>query len=95
MKSFASRAAMAALLTRISDAGYDAPQERFSGLNLSLHSRHIWDIHPNMAAEIDTFDRRILAELQRDGTLSVRPAVGTDRPVAQRLLAAHAVRHRV
>jgi Lrp/AsnC family transcriptional regulator len=30
-----------------------------------------WDIHPMMASEIDTIDRRILAELQRDGTLSV------------------------
>ena len=31
----------------------------------------MWDIYPNMAAEIDTIDRRILAELQRDGALSV------------------------
>jgi Lrp/AsnC family transcriptional regulator len=30
-----------------------------------------WDIHPNMRAEIDEFDRRILTELQRDATLSV------------------------
>lgn len=30
-----------------------------------------WDIHPTMRQEIDTLDRRILAELQRDGTLSV------------------------
>jgi len=31
----------------------------------------IWDIHPNMASEIDSIDRKILAELQRDATLSV------------------------
>ena len=30
-----------------------------------------WDIHPNMATDIDATNRRILAELQRDGTLSV------------------------
>lgn len=30
-----------------------------------------WDNHPNMSHELDTIDRRILAELQRDGTLSV------------------------
>ena len=39
--------------------------------NLSLHRTLSWDIHPTMADEIDTIDRRILAELQRDGTLSV------------------------
>ena len=43
----------------------------FTDPNLSLKSRKIWDIHPNMPSEIDTVDRRILAELQRDGTLSV------------------------
>ena len=30
-----------------------------------------WDIHPTVSQNIDTIDRRILAELQRDGTLSV------------------------
>ena len=30
-----------------------------------------WDIHPKMKEEIDAIDRKILAELQRDGTLSV------------------------
>ena len=30
-----------------------------------------WDNHPNMASEIDSIDRKILAELQRDATLSV------------------------
>ncbi len=30
----------------------------------------IWDKHPNMSDKIDEIDRRILAELQRDGTLS-------------------------
>ena len=43
----------------------------FTDPNLSLKSSKIWDIHPNMPSEIDTVDRRILAELQRDGTLSV------------------------
>ena len=31
----------------------------------------LWDKHPKMLDEFDTIDRRILAELQRDGTLSV------------------------
>lgn len=39
--------------------------------NSSLLSVVCWDKYPNMAHEIDTIDRRILAELQRDGTLSV------------------------
>ena len=43
----------------------------FTDPNLSLKSSKIWDIHPNMPSELDTVDRRILAELQRDGTLSV------------------------
>lgn len=43
----------------------------FIGPNSSLHINRLWDIHPKMASEIDTIDRRILAELQRDGTLSV------------------------
>ena len=30
-----------------------------------------WDNHPKMSDNTDTIDRRILAELQRDGTLSV------------------------
>jgi len=60
-----------AFSTRISDAGYDAPAERFSGPNLSLDFRLLWDTYPKMPAEIDTIDRRILAELQREGTLSV------------------------
>ncbi len=37
----------------------------------SLHSGSYWDNHPKMSGEPDTTDRRILAELQRDGTLSV------------------------
>ena len=45
--------------------------ERFIGPNLSLQFELYWDIHPKMSSEIDTIDRRILAELQRDGTLSV------------------------
>ena len=44
---------------------------RFIGPKLSLQTYMTWDIHPNMAGDIDTLDRRILAELQRDGTLSV------------------------
>jgi Lrp/AsnC family transcriptional regulator len=43
----------------------------FTDPNLSLKSIKIWDIRPNVPSEIDTVDRRILAELQRDGTLSV------------------------
>jgi len=43
---------------------------RFVGPKLSLQIGEDWDIHPNMPADIDTLDRRILAELQRDGTLS-------------------------
>jgi Lrp/AsnC family transcriptional regulator len=54
-----------------SDAEYLATGIRFTGPKLSLQRRHDWDIHPKMSAEIDTIDRRILAELQRDGTLSV------------------------
>jgi Lrp/AsnC family transcriptional regulator len=38
---------------------------------LSLHFVIHWDIHPNMKEEIDEIDRKILAALQRDGTLSV------------------------
>ncbi len=33
--------------------------------------RDIWDIHPNMGYELDELDRKILAALQRDATLSV------------------------
>jgi Lrp/AsnC family transcriptional regulator len=43
----------------------------FIGPNPSLKIALHWDIHPRMAEEIDATDRRILAELQRDGTLSV------------------------
>jgi len=53
------------------DAGYLATGERFIGLNLSLPNAVVRDIHPNMALEFDEIDRRLLAELQRDGTLSV------------------------
>lgn len=38
---------------------------------MSLQMLIPWDIHPNMATDIDATNRRILAELQRDGTLSV------------------------
>lgn len=44
---------------------------RFIGLKLSLNFGTYWDIHPNMPFELDEIDRRLLAELQRDGTLSV------------------------
>ena len=44
---------------------------RFIGPNLSLQTGEFWDIHPDMAAR-NRYDRsKILAELQRDGTLSV------------------------
>jgi Lrp/AsnC family transcriptional regulator len=43
----------------------------FIGPKSSLKVTRCWDKHPNMAEELDTIDRRILAELQRDGTLSV------------------------
>src|SRR5690606_9361059 len=48
-----------------------APKERGIYPNSSLLYRFCWDINPNMKEELDAFDRRILAELQRDGTLSV------------------------
>jgi Lrp/AsnC family transcriptional regulator len=54
-----------------SDAEYLAMATRFTGPKLSLQMHTGWDIHPNMPGDIDTLDRRILAELQRDGTLSV------------------------
>ncbi len=38
---------------------------------MSLWRIVYWDNYPNMGHELDTIDRRILAELQRDGTLSV------------------------
>lgn len=38
---------------------------------MSLWRIIYWDNYPNMGHELDTIDRRILAELQRDGTLSV------------------------
>lgn len=41
------------------------------GLKLSLFPAVVWDNHPTMAPEIDEIDRKLLAELQRDGTLSV------------------------
>jgi Lrp/AsnC family transcriptional regulator len=45
--------------------------ERLIDPNLSLKMIACWDNHPKMTADLDTIDRRILAELQRDGTLSV------------------------
>jgi Lrp/AsnC family transcriptional regulator len=45
--------------------------ERFIGPNSSLNPEEDRDNHPRMGGELDTIDRRILAELQRDGTLSV------------------------
>lgn len=44
---------------------------RFIGLKISLYSAIPWDKHPNMALDIDEIDRKLLSELQRDGTLSV------------------------
>lgn len=38
---------------------------------MSLFRYDLWDNYPKMEHELDTIDRRILAELQRDGTLSV------------------------
>lgn len=38
---------------------------------MSLYFVTPWDKHPNMALDIDEIDRKLLAELQRDGTLSV------------------------
>lgn len=46
-------------------------RRRFIDLKLSLNGEEFWDIHPNMIHELDAIDRRLLAELQRDGTLSV------------------------
>ena len=37
----------------------------------SLHIVTHWDNYPTMSVKLDEIDRRILAELQRDGTLSV------------------------
>ena len=53
------------------DSEYRATALRFIDPNLSLILAFLWDIYPNMALEIDEIDRRLLAELQRDGTLSV------------------------
>ncbi|BCM16910.1 DNA-binding transcriptional activator DecR [Mesorhizobium sp. J8] len=53
------------------DGEYRVIQLWFIGPNLSLRLANWWDIYPNMAADIDEIDRRLLAELQRDGTLSV------------------------
>lgn len=53
------------------DAEYPATWVWFTGPKLSLLSSYSWDNHPNMSVEIDEIDRRLLAELQRDGTLSV------------------------
>jgi Lrp/AsnC family transcriptional regulator len=61
---------MARSLALSGDVEHDAPDKRSICPNSSLHFRETWDIHPDMATEIDTFDRRILAELQRDGALS-------------------------
>lgn len=38
---------------------------------MSLNAEDIWDIYPKMKLQIDELDRKILAELQRDATLSV------------------------
>jgi len=38
---------------------------------MSLSFAILWDKHPNMALDIDEIDRKLLSELQRDGTLSV------------------------
>src|SRR4051812_11000215 len=70
MKSLASRMVMA-IPEECSDFEHLATAVRFIGPKLSLQTHNNWDNHPNMADDIDTFDRRILAELQRDGTLSV------------------------
>ena len=43
----------------------------FIRLKLSLYLANFWDKHPTCQLEIDEIDRRLLAELQRDGTLSV------------------------
>lgn len=53
------------------DGEYLATRLWFIGPNLSLLLAVWWDIYPNMSADIDEIDRRLLAELQRDGTLSV------------------------
>jgi len=53
------------------DAEYRATRFWFIDPKLSLLLATSWDIHPNMSTEIDEIDRRLLAELQRDGTLSV------------------------
>ena len=53
------------------DGEYLATRLWFIGPKLSLLLAVWWDNHPNMAADIDEIDRRLLAELQRDGTLSV------------------------
>lgn len=53
------------------DGEYLATRLWFIGPKLSLLLPVWWDIYPNMSADIDEIDRRLLAELQRDGTLSV------------------------
>lgn len=54
-----------------SDSEYPDTLRRFIGLKISLYIAAPWDIYPNMALDIDEIDRKLLAELQRDGTLSV------------------------
>jgi len=44
---------------------------RFIGPDLSLQIAICWDICVDMTARIDAIDRRMLAELQQDATLSV------------------------
>src|SRR5690606_28791219 len=50
---------------------HSEPEKRDIRPNSSLNWRKSWDNHPNMSSELDAIDRRILAELQRDGSLSV------------------------
>jgi Lrp/AsnC family transcriptional regulator len=53
------------------DGEYLATRLWFIGPKLSLLLAILWDIYPKMSIDIDEVDRRLLAELQRDGTLSV------------------------
>ena len=59
------------LLQISTDCWHRATPHRFINPKSFLLLPVLWDIHPNMPPEIDEIDRRLLAELQRDGTLSV------------------------
>ncbi len=61
------------------DLQHDAADAGEIGPNLSLNIEQSWDIHPKMKAEIDEFDRKILAELQPGRDSVRRSALRADK----------------